>query len=163
LGFSPWRIMPFECSTWSLLYKCDTKAELILMPESAQKSLNSLTVNWVPLSVIILLGMLNMYKIYLMNSTALATVIEASDFTLIHFVNLSNATKICVNPPLAFLKGPTKSSPHVEKCQVIGMVCSWWSDEQKTNNLHTDGLGSQRQTQQWAKRTLAYMACPRET
>jgi hypothetical protein len=28
-----------------------------------------------------------------------------------------------VNPPLAFLNGPTRSSPEVEKGQVIGMVC----------------------------------------
>jgi hypothetical protein len=40
----------------------------------------------------------------LMNSTALATVIEVASFTSIHFVNLSTAMKICVNPPLAFLK-----------------------------------------------------------
>jgi hypothetical protein len=53
---------------------------------------------------------------------ALATVIEAADFTSIQFMNLSTAMKICVNPPLAFLNGPTKSSPHVEKGQVIGMV-----------------------------------------
>jgi hypothetical protein len=33
-------------------------------------------------------------------------------------------TKMCVNPPLAYFKGPTKSSPHVEKGQVIGMVYS---------------------------------------
>jgi hypothetical protein len=32
--------------------------------------------------------------------------------------------KMCVNPALAFLKGPTKSSPHVENGHVIGMVCS---------------------------------------
>jgi hypothetical protein len=32
--------------------------------------------------------------------------------------------KMCVNPPLAFLNGPTMSSPHVEKGHVIGMVCS---------------------------------------
>jgi hypothetical protein len=32
--------------------------------------------------------------------------------------------KMCVNPHLAFLKGPTKSNPHVEKGLVIGMVCS---------------------------------------
>jgi hypothetical protein len=31
-----------------------------------------------------------------------------------------------VNPPLDFLKGPTKSSPHVEKGQGICMV---YSDE----------------------------------
>jgi hypothetical protein len=62
--------------------------------------------------------------ISLMNSSALDAVIEAASITLIHFVNLSTATKMCVNPPLAFLKGPTKSSPHVEKGQVIGMVYS---------------------------------------
>jgi hypothetical protein len=65
--------------------------------------------------VIILLGMPNLYMISLRNSTALVVVIEAADFTLIHFVNLSTTMKICVNPPLAFLKGHIKSSPHVEK------------------------------------------------
>jgi hypothetical protein len=58
----------------------------------------------------------------LMNSTTLATVIEADGFTSIQFVNLFTAMKKCVNPPLAFLKGPTKFSPHVEKGQVIGMA-----------------------------------------
>jgi hypothetical protein len=62
--------------------------------------------------------------ISLMNSTALATVMEAEAFTSIYFVNLSTATKMCVNLPLAFLNGPTRSSPHVEKGQAIGMVCS---------------------------------------
>jgi hypothetical protein len=71
-----------------------------------------------------LLGTPNLYMISLMNSIALAAMIEAASFTLIYFVNLSTAMKICVNPPLAFLKGPTKSSPHVEKGQVRGMVCS---------------------------------------
>jgi hypothetical protein len=61
---------------------------LILMPESAQKSLNSLAVNWVPLSIIILLGTPNLYVISLMNSTTLVVVIEAACFTLIHFVTL---------------------------------------------------------------------------
>jgi hypothetical protein len=37
-------------------------------------------------------------------------------------------TKICVNPPLGFLNGPTRSIPHVEKDQVIGMVCNRWDD-----------------------------------
>jgi hypothetical protein len=53
--------------------------------------------------------------ISLMNSTTLAAVMEAAGFTSIHFVNLSTAMKMCVNSPLAFLKEPTKSSPHVEK------------------------------------------------
>jgi hypothetical protein len=50
----------------------------------------------------------------------------STSFTSIHFVNLSTTIKMCVNPPLTFLNGPTKSSLHVEKGQVIGMVCSWW-------------------------------------
>jgi hypothetical protein len=75
--------------------------------------------------MIMLLGTPNLYMISLMNSTALAAMIEAAGFALIHFVNLSTATKMCVNPPLAFLNGPTKSSPHVDKGQVIGMVCSY--------------------------------------
>jgi hypothetical protein len=62
--------------------------------------------------------------ISMMNSTALAAVIEAASFTSIHFVNLYTAMKICVNQPLASLKGHTKSIPHVEKGHVIGMVCS---------------------------------------
>jgi hypothetical protein len=62
--------------------------------------------------------------ISLMISTALAAIMEAAGFTSIHFVNLSTAMKMCVNPPLAFFKGPTKSGPNVEKGQVIGMVCS---------------------------------------
>jgi hypothetical protein len=69
-----------------------------------------------------LLRMPNMYMISLMNSTALAAVIEAAGFTLIHLMNLSTVMKMCVNPHLAFLKGPTKSNPHVEKGHVIGMV-----------------------------------------
>jgi hypothetical protein len=71
-----------------------------------------------------LLGTPNLHMISLMNSTTLAAVIEATSFTSIHFVNLSNVMKMCVNPPLAFLNGPTKSSPHIEQGQIIGMVCS---------------------------------------
>jgi hypothetical protein len=39
-------------------------------------------------------------------------------------VNLSTVTKRCVNLPLDFFNGPTKSRPHVEKGHDIGMVCS---------------------------------------
>jgi hypothetical protein len=60
--------------------------------------------------------------ISLTNSTTLAAVMEAAGFISTHFVNLSTAMKMCDNLPLAFLKGPTKSSPHVEKGQVMGMV-----------------------------------------
>jgi hypothetical protein len=71
-----------------------------------------------------LLGTQNQYIISVMNSTAPAAVIGVVGFTSIGFMNLSTATKMCVNPPLAFLNGPTRSRPHVEKGQVIGMVCS---------------------------------------
>jgi hypothetical protein len=60
--------------------------------------------------------------ISLMNSTALAIVMEVVGFILIHFVNISTTMKMCVNLPLIFLNGPTISSPHVEKDQVIGIV-----------------------------------------
>jgi hypothetical protein len=68
--------------------------------------------NWVLLSVIMLLGMSNRYMISLMNSTALAAIIDDVGFALTHLVNLYTATKICVNPPLSFLNGPTRSYPH---------------------------------------------------
>jgi hypothetical protein len=68
------------------------------------------------------MGTPNLYMFSLMNSIALAPVMEATGFTSTHYVNLSTTIKICVNPPFAFLKGPTKSSPHVEKGQVMGMV-----------------------------------------
>jgi hypothetical protein len=69
-----------------------------------------------------MLGTPNMYMISSMNSTALAIVLEVEAFTSIHFMNFFIAMKICVNPPLAFLNRPNRSSPHVEKGQVIGMV-----------------------------------------
>jgi hypothetical protein len=71
-----------------------------------------------------LLGTPNLYMISFMNLTALAIVIEAAGFILIHIVNLSTATKICPNPPLSFLNESTRSSPDAEKGQMIGMVCN---------------------------------------
>jgi hypothetical protein len=69
-----------------------------------------------------LLGMPEWYMISEMNSNALVAVMEAADFALIHLVNLSTATKMCVNPLLAFLNGPTKLSPHNEEGYVTSMV-----------------------------------------
>jgi hypothetical protein len=65
--------------------------------------------------MIILLGTPNRYMISQMHSTALEVVKEVVDFTSIHLVNVSIAMKLSVNPPLAFLNGPTRSIPHVEK------------------------------------------------
>jgi hypothetical protein len=63
-----------------------------------------------------------------MNSMTLAAVMDAVGFASIHLMNLSTATKMCVNPPLAFLNEPIRSNPLAEKGQVIGMVWSWWDD-----------------------------------
>jgi hypothetical protein len=41
-----------------------------------------------------------------------------------HFVNLSTATRRCVNPEGAVSSGPTMSRPQTAKDQVIGIVCS---------------------------------------
>jgi hypothetical protein len=118
--------------------------------------MNSLVVNYVPLSIIMYFGTPNLYMITLMNSTALATVIEAAGFTSIHFMNLSTSTKMYVNPPLAFLNRPTRSMPHVEKGQVIGMVYNWWDitcfyqaknwqlSHQRTKELSADTVVDQK-------------------
>jgi hypothetical protein len=102
--------------------------------------------------------------ISLMNSTDLAAMIGVVGYTLIHFVNLSTSTKICVNPPLASLNRPTRSSPDVEKGQVLGMVSvdetTRVSSERKTGNLHTNKLRNQGRTRQWAKRTPTCMSSP---
>jgi hypothetical protein len=64
-------------------------------------------------------------------------------------VNLSTATKMCVNPPLAFLNGPTRSNPLVEKGQVNVWlevdVTTHVSGEQKTGILHKSRQRSQHQ------------------
>jgi hypothetical protein len=62
--------------------------------------------------------------ISLMNSTTLEAVMEAAGFASIYLVNLSTTMKMCVNSPLAFLNRPTRSSPYVEKGQMIGMIWS---------------------------------------
>ena len=83
------------------------------MPCSEQKSLNSSTVKFVPLSVMMLCGTPNLKMIDLMKLTAEEAVELVIGTASIHFVNLSTATKRCVCPPGEdFLSGPTMSSPH---------------------------------------------------
>jgi hypothetical protein len=60
-----------------------------------------------------LLGTPNLYLIYLMNSTALATVIEAVDFTSIHFGNLCNED-VCEST-FGFLKRTFQIQPPCRK------------------------------------------------
>ena len=66
------------------------------MPSSSHQSLNSDSVNYVPLSVMILLGMPNLTTMSWKNSFALAAVIVATGLASIHLVNLSMVMKRCV-------------------------------------------------------------------
>jgi hypothetical protein len=116
---------------------------LILMPATTQMSLNQ-------------------YMISLINCTTLAFVMEVAGFTSIHFVNLSTVTKMCVNHPLAFLSGPTISSPRGRKGQVWSGVdeTTHVSREQRIGNLHSDEPRIQRLTKLWASRTPTDTSCP---
>ena len=58
----------------------------------------------------------------LMNVTAVAPSSFLIGLASIHLVNLSTATRRCVMPPRAVLKGPTMSRPQTAKGQVMGIV-----------------------------------------
>jgi hypothetical protein len=57
-----------------------------------------------------------------MNFTASFGVTVLTAQTSIHLVNLSTATRMCLYPPGAVLKGPTESRPHMAKGQGGGIV-----------------------------------------
>src|ERR1041385_7962066 len=95
------------------------------MPSSSQKFWNSAAVKFVPLSVMMLCGTLNLKMIDLMKLTAVRAVELVMGTASIHLVNLSTATNRCVVPPFDdFLSGPTMSSPQVANGQDSGMVLS---------------------------------------
>ena len=79
-------------------------------------------VNWVPLSVITLLGTPKRHTSPLKNLTADWAVTFLTASTSGHFVNLSIATYKYSKPPTAHGKGPSMSSPQTEKGQERGMV-----------------------------------------
>src|SRR3954471_3876301 len=95
------------------------------MPSSSQKFWNSATVKFVPLSVMMLCGTLNLKMIDLMKLTAVRAVELVIGTASIHLVNLSTATSRCVLPPFEdFLRAPPMSSPQVANGQDGGMVLS---------------------------------------
>jgi hypothetical protein len=57
-----------------------------------------------------------------MYSSALTAVVAVTGLTLIHLVNLSIATYMCVKPATAVLRGPTESRPQQANGQEGGMV-----------------------------------------
>ena len=79
-------------------------------------------VNCVPLSVMILLGILKRQTIYLKNLTSDCAVTFLTASTSGHFMNLSIATYKYSKPPTAWGKGPSISSPQTENGQERGIV-----------------------------------------
>ena len=79
-------------------------------------------VNCVPLSVMILLGILKRQTIDLKNLTADCAVTFLTGSTFGHFVNLSIATYKNSKPPTARGKGPRMSIPKTENGQDKGIV-----------------------------------------
>jgi hypothetical protein len=74
-----------------------------------------------PKFVMTRLGILRQCMMSWMNSTAFVALYFTSSLYSIHLVNLSIATKMYSNPPLAFLGGPTWSSPQHANDQAGGM------------------------------------------
>src|SRR3954466_6846657 len=95
------------------------------MPSSWQKFWKFAAVKFVPLSVMMLCGTLNLKMMDLMKLTAVRAVELVIGTTSIHLVNLSTATSRCVRHPFEDLfSGPTMSSPQVANDQENGMVLS---------------------------------------
>ena len=78
--------------------------------------------NFVPLSVMILLGIPKRQTIDLKNLTADYAVTFLTGSTSGHFVNLSIATYKYSKPPTSRGKGPRISSPQTKNGQDKGMV-----------------------------------------
>jgi hypothetical protein len=70
------------------------------------------------------LGILKRCMMSWMNSTAFVALYFTSGLYSIHFVNLSIAMKMHSKPFLAFLSGPTWSSPQHANGQAGGMQIS---------------------------------------
>jgi hypothetical protein len=77
------------------------------MPQSYAQLLNSMAVKGETKSAMAQLGIMKRCMMSWMNLTAFAALYFTSDLYLIHLVNLSIATKMYSNLPLAFLSGPT--------------------------------------------------------
>ena len=99
-------------------------AKQTLVPCSPQNSMNAWLTNWVPLSVMILLGTPNLVKILRCTNFCAAvevTVVKGS--ASIHLVNVAMALMRNLNPPGAVGNGPSKLSPQVANGQDKGIVC----------------------------------------
>ena len=78
--------------------------------------------NWVPLSVMITLGIPNRCMMSVKKRTACSERKLVMGRASIHLEDLSMATSKWVYLPFAFCRGPTKSSPHTANGQVMGII-----------------------------------------
>src|SRR4051812_13244443 len=92
------------------------------MPYSDAYQANAPFANFVPLSVMMLLGTPYLHTMSAMNRTAVGPSSFLIGRASIHLVNLSMVTRRCVMPPRAFLNGPTMSRPHTANNHAIGIV-----------------------------------------
>ena len=112
----------FALSAWPLLRWCATEAKQTLLPRSSTYCMKAWLVNYVPLSVMILLGTPKWHTSPLKNLMAYCAVTFLTASTFGHFVNLLIATYKYSKPPTARGKGPNMSSPQTEKGQERGVV-----------------------------------------
>src|SRR3954466_9857535 len=95
------------------------------MPMSLQKICNSSVVKFLLLSVMMLCGTPKWKMTDLMKFMDVRVVELVIGTALIHFVNLSTATRRWVRPPLEdFFRGPTMLSPQVAKVYASGIIFS---------------------------------------
>src|SRR3954467_6392638 len=89
---------------------------------SEQNCLNSPELKFDPLSVMMSSTSPKRCIIPRIKLTAVAEFKLFIGLASIHFVNLSTATRICVNPDVPVLNGPIMSNPHTAKGHARGIV-----------------------------------------
>ena len=123
-GLMPERMRPFARSTWPFDCGWAMDARSNRMPCVTQKRAKAPLKKLVPLSVMMLCGMLYHVVMSALKVTAVGPFSFLIGFALIHLVNLSTATSRWVMPLRAVLNGPTISKPQTAKGHARGMVLS---------------------------------------
>ena len=77
--------------------------------------------NYVPLSVIMMLVILNWWIMSVKKRMACSERMFVMGRASMHLENLSTATSKWVYPPAAFCTGPTRSRPHTANGHVMGI------------------------------------------
>ena len=122
LGLRPYRSMLFARSTCPFVRGCATVAQSTRMCCLSQNERNFLSVNCVPLSVMMEFETPKRWTMSVKNNTAYSDFITVIGQASIHFMNLSTAISKCVKPLGTLLRGPTRSSPQTMNDHVMGIV-----------------------------------------